>query len=333
VTESVAERSIWSQDDFRAMMEACRPAVLRGFVAHWPAVAAASRSPAVFCDYLKRFDTGGTMDALVGPPHIAGKYYYGEDFKGFNFERRPMTFAAALDAIVAGLDQPDSPSIYAGSIPIDKQIPGFMRENQMPWLPSVLPRIWVGHASNISSHYDAMENIACVVAGRRRFTLYAPELIGRLYIGPIDKTMAGQPVSLAASSPPDDAKYPLFKDIRDRALVAELEPGDAIFLPKLWWHQVEGLSAFNTLVNYWFDAFAIGPDLPYTAMLLAMITIAERPPAERQAWKAWFDHFVFRSNGHPLAHLPPDLHGVLGPLKPDNYGGIRAYIMHKLRDI
>jgi hypothetical protein len=62
-----------------------------------------------------------------------------------------------------------------------------------------------------------------------------------------------------------------------------------------------------------------------------MITIAERPLPERQAWKAFFDHYVFRSNGHPLAYLPPEQHGLLGALKPDNYGRIRALVMRLLR--
>ncbi|MDE1939018.1 MAG: cupin-like domain-containing protein, partial [Alphaproteobacteria bacterium] len=85
------------------------------------------------------------------------------------------------------------------------------------------------------------------------------------------------------------------------------------------------------LINYWWDAFSTGPDAPYTSLLLAMIAISERPPKERQAWKAYFDHYVFRSKGHPLAHLPADQHGLLGPLKPDNYGKIRAWVMHMLR--
>ena len=88
---------------------------------------------------------------------------------------------------------------------------------------------------------------------------------------------------------------------------------------------------FNGLVNYWWDAFSAGPDAPYTALLLSMIAISERPAAERQAWQAFFDHYVFRSNGHPLAHLPPEQHGLLGPLKPDNYSKIRARIMRLLR--
>ena len=155
------------------------------------------------------------------------------------------------------------------------------------------------------------------------------ELIAGLYVGPIDNTMAGQPVSLAASSPDTD-KYPRFSEIRDQAMVAELNAGDALYLPKLWWHQVEALSPFNGLVNYWWDAFSAGPDAPYTSMLLAMIAISERPLPERRAWKAWFDHYVFREHGHPLAHLPPAQHGLLGPLK-DNYGKIRARIMYLLR--
>lgn len=242
-----------------------------------------------------------------------------------------MRLAAALDVMLAALEKPDAPSVYAGSLPVHDYLPGFAAENPMPLLPpSVGPRIWLGHASNVSSHYDTVDNLACVVAGRRCFTLYPPQAIADLYVGPIDNTMAGQPVSLAASSPADDAKYPRFAELRGQALVAELEPGDALYLPKLWWHQVEALSPFNGLVNYWWDAFSTGPDAPYTAMLLSMITISERPLAERQAWKAWFDHYVFREQGHPLAHLPERHHGLLGPLK-DNYGKIRARVMYLLR--
>jgi hypothetical protein len=192
--------------------------------------------------------------------------------------------------------------------------------------------MWLGTAANISSHYDTFDNLACVIAGRRRFTLYAPGLISKLYVGPIDNTMSGPPVSLAASARANsEQRFPLFEEIRDQALQADLEAGDALYLPKLWWHQVESTAAFNGLVNYWWDASSAGPDLPYTALLFSLITIAERPPAERQAWKAFFDHYVFRTNGHPLAHLPPEQHGLLGPLKQGNYAKIRARILHMLK--
>ena len=107
--------------------------------------------------------------------------------------------------------------------------------------------------------------------------------------------------------------------------------GDALYLPKLWWHQVEALDDVNILVNYWWDGFAAGPDSPYAAMLLAMIALAERPERERAAWRAYFDHYVFRPNGHPLAHLQEERHGVLGPLAKGNYGRIRTLVMRMLR--
>jgi hypothetical protein len=329
----VAAADLTSPERFlREVALPCLPVVIRGLVSHWPVVQAAAPSPAGFADYVAPFDVGGQIECFWGAPRIAGKYYYSDDLTGFNFERRKMSFTAVLKAILSALDQPDAPSIYMGSAPINDYLPGFAAQNPMPLLGATIgPRLWLGHASHISAHYDALDNLACVVAGRRRFTLYAPELVGDLYVGPIDHTMAGQPVSLAAASAPAPERFPRFEAVRDQALVADLEPGDALYLPKLWWHQVESTAPFNGLVNYWWDGFSAGPDAPYTSLLLAMIAISERPPQERQAWKALFDHYVFRTDGHPLAHLPVERHGLLGSLKPDNYGRIRARIMHLLR--
>jgi Cupin-like domain len=315
----------------REIVEPCLPVVMRGLVSGWPAVHAATRSVEDLQGYLARFDNGGETEAFVGDPKIAGKYYYTEDLKGFNFERRRMRFADAVSAIVAAHGQNGAPTMYVGSVPVNDYLPGFAAQNVLQVLAAhVAPRIWLGHASNVSAHFDAFDNVACVVAGARRFTLYPPDAIEGLYVGPLDNTMAGQPVSLAASAPVDDDRYPRFRSIRERALRAELKPGDGIYIPKLWWHQIESTASFNGLVNYWWDAFTAGPDPPYTSLLLSMITISERPPREREAWKAFFDHYVFRSNGHPLAHLPAEQHGLLGPLK-ENYAKIRAMVMHRLR--
>ena len=204
----------------------------------------------------------------------------------------------------------------------------------MPFLaPGISPRIWLGTRSNVSCHHDTFDNLACVIAGRRRFTLFAPELIGKLYVGPIDNTMAGAPVSLAASADgPEDGEFPLFEEIRDQALRVELEAGDALYLPKLWWHKVESLAPLNGLVNYWWDAFSAGPDAPYTSLLLAHDR--HRGAARRRSARRGRRSSIITSSatsGHPLAHLPPQQHGLLGPLKPDNYARIRARVMHMLR--
>ncbi len=329
----------WDAGDLRdaqslaAMVSACRPVVIRGLCADWPAVHAAAASVEHGAAYVAQFDAGTTAEAFVGSADLAGRFHYGDKVDGFNFVRESAGISEHIRQIVVSATDREASTRYLGSLPIDIHLPGFTRHNMVPAMPpSVAPRIWIGNASVIACHYDTYDNLACVVAGRRRFTLYPPDAIGDLYVGPIDHTMAGQPVSLAANAGEGDARYPRFAAARDRALVVDLDAGDALYLPKLWWHQVEATSPFNILVNYWWDNFSIGPDAPYTAMLLSMIAIAERPEAERAAWRAYFDHYVFRPDGHPLAHLPPEKHGVLGRMASGNYGRIRALVMRLLRD-
>ncbi len=313
------------------VVSACRPVVLRGAVRDWPVVSAARRGE--LPHYLAGLDAGRSAEVFVGAPAIAGRYTYTDDLSGFNFERRTMQFGEALNRIVATAGVQDVPTMYAGSLPTEGYLPDFAAENRLPFLPAVQPRIWLGHRSSVACHYDTSDNLACVVAGTRRFTLYPPDAIGSLYVGPIDHTMAGQPVALAVGSAPGDPRYPRFEAIRDTALIVNLEPGDALYLPKLWWHQVEATGDLNVLVNYWWDGSSSGSDQPYTAMMLAMIAIAERPAVERVAWQALFSHYVFRPDGHPLAHLPDERHGILGRLGAGNYGRIRATIMRLLRGI
>ncbi|HEY7807171.1 MAG TPA: cupin-like domain-containing protein [Croceibacterium sp.] len=315
-----------------AIAEHCEPVVLRGLCRSWPATKAAADSVDSLSNYLLRFDSGAVAQAFIGPPGMAGRYYYSEDFAGFNFDRKDLSMAEAIGKIAATAAAPHSPTVYVGSIPADDHFPGFAEQNPLAILPqSVRPRIWLGNASCVACHYDTYDNLACVVAGQRSFTLYPPDAIGDLYVGPIDYTMAGQPVSLAAGSTPGDPRYPRFEAARKRALTAHLQPGDGLYLPKLWWHTVEATQPFNLLVNFWWDAFRAGPDAPYSAMMLAMIAIADRPAKERAAWRAFFDHYVFRPDGHPLAHLPEEMHGILGPLAGGNYGRLRAAIMQMLR--
>ncbi|MDE1914539.1 MAG: cupin-like domain-containing protein [Sphingomonadales bacterium] len=317
----------------RVVMAAGQPVVMRGLCAHWPVVVAARQSPECLREEIMRHATDRQGQAFRGRRDLRGHYFYkGEALDGFNFERVNLTIGQAFDEIFASVVDVTRDTFYMGSLAADIFLPGFADDNNVPMLPRhVVPRLWIGNASNVACHYDSTDNIACVVAGRRRFTLYPPDAIGDLYVGPIDNTMAGQPVSLAAVAAPGDARFPRFEAARSRALTVELAPGDALYLPKLWWHQVEATEPFNVLVNYWWDGFATGPDNPQTMMMLAMIAIADRPLAERAAWRAYFDHYVFRLEGHPLAHVPPGQHGILGPLAGGMYGRIRAMLMQRLR--
>jgi len=323
--------SIGSADDFhRHIVEQCQPIVLKGLVRNWKLTHIAN-DRAALADYLQSHAANHQIGVFTAPAAINGQYFYNEDLTGFNFRQETMRFPDALRHVMVDR-KADEDTAYLGSVPCNDYLPTLINDLPMPMLASrVTPRLWIGHAAHIATHYDTMDNLACVVLGRRRFTLYPPDAIANMYVGPIDFTMAGQPVSLAAESVSAFAPYPYFERARDRVLVADLEPGDALYLPKLWWHQVVSTAPLNGLINYWWDAFALGPDTPNLSLMLAMINIAERPHAERMAWRAFFDNYVFRPERHPLEHLPPERRGILGPLQPDNFGRIRARIMQALR--
>jgi hypothetical protein len=322
---------ICDAEALRAMASSCRPTIIRGHCSNWPIVRAATQGVDAAMAYLAQFDGGLTAEYFSAPAALQGRYHYGEGLGGFNFSREAMNVRDAMLRIAAN-SLSETETGYMGSLSIDAHFPGFMAENFSPVLGAdVQPRLWVGNRSTVACHYDSYDNLACVVAGRRRFTLYPPEAISDLYVGPIDHTLSGQPVSMVAGDIQSADAFPRFARAKAHAIILELGAGDALYLPKLWWHQVEALEPVNILVNYWWDGFSAGRDSPYTALLLAMIAVAERPAPERAAWRAYFDHYVFRPDGHPLAHLPEEKHGVLGPLAQGNYGRIRTLVMRMLR--
>ncbi|RIV81087.1 cupin-like domain-containing protein [Aurantiacibacter xanthus] len=322
--------SLASPEAFRAeVMQQCQPRLLPGAVRDWPLLTEGGEGVLA---QLRRHDSGRTAEMFVGRAEIGQRYYYDDDLTQFNFARETVTLAQALDRMEATAGVEGADTLYLGSLPAENHFPAMVSQVRTPFVPpTVLPRFWIGHGSQVACHYDALDNVACVAMGRRRFTLYPPEAIADLYVGPIDFTMAGQPVGLAVDSQRGDPRYPRFEAIRDRALVFELEPGDALYVPKLWWHKVEALDSLNVLVNFWWDGFSPAADPPYAALLLSMIAIAERPAGERAAWKAYFDHYVFRPEGHPLAFLPEEKRGLLGSLAEGAYQRIRMAAMRMLR--
>jgi hypothetical protein len=289
------------------------PAVLRGLARHWPVVQAALRSPADAAAYLAGFDRGAPVEAFIGAPEIEGRFFYRDDMTGFNFERRKGAFGDVLRYIVSAAGRPGAPSVYIGASPTPDILPGFAEANRMdlvddPWL---VPRIWIGTRTIISTHFDESENIACAVAGRRRFTLFPPSQVANLYVGPLDFTMAGQPASMVDLRNPDLERYPRFREALAAAEVVELEPGDAIYIPTLWWHHVEALDPFNILVNYWWRVSPPEAGSAFEAMVHGIWSISALPKVQRDAWREMFELYVFRSKSDPAAHLAPEHRGIL----------------------
>lgn len=309
-----------------------RPAILRDLARSWPATRAGLESPEVLIQYLKSFYSGRPAPLFEASAHVAGRFFYNDSLNGFNFESKRALLSDVLDRLRDSLGERSVPALYAGSVSLPIYFPGFSQANKLTGLikGSVIESIWIGNRTCIAPHFDNTENIACVVAGRRRFTLFPPDQISNLYPGPLDLTPAGQPISLVDVRNPDLNRFPRFAEALRAAEVAELGPGDAIYIPALWWHNVEALEDFNVLVNYWWRDVPDYFDSPSMSLLHCLLTIKSLPPQQRRSWKAVFDYLVFQSDGAALEHLPPQVQGLFGDLTEDKAERIRFLLLKSL---
>ena len=62
---------------------------------------------------------------------------------------------------------------------------------------------------------------------------------------------------------------------------------------------------FNVLINYWWNAAPAFMDTPMTTLLHALLSLRDRPDAEKQAWRAMFDYYVFGDRRAAGARICP----------------------------
>lgn len=313
-----------------------RPAVLRGLVREWPAVQAALRSPAEISRYLVDRDNGSPVDAILMPPQAGGRIAYNDAMDGFNFVRNRLPVSAVIEQLSRYALFEEPPSIAVQSALIPECLPGFAAENRLAILDqAVAPRIWLGNRITVPAHFDESDNVACVVAGRRLFTLFPPEQVAHLYVGPLDFAPTGAAMSLVQFARPDFERFPRFRAALEASCVAELGPGDALFIPTLWWHHVESLDRqLNVLVNYWWKGALGTVERTASAMdclLHSLLNVRPLPPELRKAWASLFHHYVFDASDDDHAHIPEHRRGVLGRLSPEAAARIRNLLIEKLQ--
>jgi len=295
-------------------------------------VRAARESPLAVCRYLAALDNGAPVKAVMVPPGKDRRVFYTDDLSGFNFIRNKLPISQVIDQVARYAAFAEPPSVAVQSTLISECLPGFLAAQRLALLPdSVAPRIWLGNRIVVPPHVDEGDNIGCVVAGRRRFTLFPPEQIANLYIGPLEYTPAAAPVSMVDVGNPDFERFPRFRDALAAAEVAELEAGDAIYIPALWWHQVESLDVVNVLINYWWGGTHGAVNSPVDCLLHALLVIRDLPAEHRAAWGRFFEHFVFGADAATSAHIPVERRGALGGLPEPAASAIRERLIEHLK--
>lgn len=316
----------------REIVPAGRPIVLRGLVADWPLVAAAKQSDEALAQYLLGFANAEPVPAWVAPAEIDGRYDFTADFAGINHQRQALPMAELLRILLTARADDDAPGIYAGGVPLARHLPGLAAANANPLLDAerdMLVSLWIGNHSKTATHWDLPQNLACVVAGKRRVMLFPTDQVANLYIGPLDRTLAGQPTSLVDPSAPDFDRFPRFREALGHAQVAELGPGDALYVPSLWWHHVETLGRFGAMVNFWWRDGPEWMTTPLHTLLHGRLTLRDLPPREKQAWRILFDHYLF-GDADPMAHLPEAGRGAFAEMTPERLARLKQLLARPL---
>jgi len=307
------------------------PIVFRGLVADWPLVQKSRVSGSEADSYLRAAYDGSPVTAFISEAGAGGRIFYTDGLQDTNFRQVRTDLGWVLDRIREHAGDADAPVVYMGSMALAYCLPGIRAANslELDGLEATV-RIWIGNRSRVAAHYDVPENIACVCAGTRRFTLFPPDQLENLYVGPIDFTPAGQSISLVDLDAPDLDRYPRFAEAMKHAQSSELEPGDAIYVPSMWWHHVEGLDSLNVLVNYWWrnSPSYMGP--PLSVLQHAILGLRDLPEAQRKQWQKLFDFYVFNPEPGNFEHIPEAARGVLNPIDEPTARKIRKMLRDKL---
>ena len=328
--QQITELSSKDPDLIREGFQSGRPFIVRQLHSEWILVKKGKESETELKKYLHECSLKRDFVYAIGEPEQNGKIFYNKDM-GVNFVERKAALKTVLGYFDEIREAEEDVALYLSSLEIHKyfenlltETPSYLNENQYR------AGLWIGNKIQVPLHNDFPNNVACVIGGRRKFTLIPPNQFENLYVGPIDFTPAGRAVSMVDLQNPDLDKYPKFAVALEHALTAELSPGDIIYIPSMWWHAVEGLDDFNVMLNFWWrenPIFLGGPD---AAMKLAIATIRDLPHQEKQHWKQLFEYYIFNNSEENIAHIPEKSRGVLGRINSDLARKIKSYLLEVL---
>ncbi|GBL04353.1 cupin-like domain-containing protein [Glaciecola sp. KUL10] len=322
---------------FDELFSTNQPILLKGLVKDWPLVLKGKQEGqnSVMAE-LAAHDSQRPFLVYQGEPSINANFTYNDTCSGFNYSSHKSNLTKVLSHIRSQIDNQEHDYLYINSLRLEDGFPSLSENHVLnfnhPQFANNRPvaKIWLGTESIAAAHFDLPANIACCVFGKRRFTLFPPEQAENLYPGPLSPTPGGQVVTMADLNEPDFDKFPRLSAALDNALIVDMEPGDALYYPSMWWHQVQAFDRFNVMINFWWMTAPAFMGNPMDALMHGMLSIRDRPLHEKQAWKALYDYYVFGESNKVTSHLPTAALGPLGDIDDVAARRLRATLLNNL---
>lgn len=225
----------------RNFLSSSKPVIITGKMSGWKAHSLWT------ADYLNAAVGNTQFDISVSKNRI----FTGDPETGFAPSRKRMKFSEFMNWVLQKNKLTDE-YYYLQQHPIATKFPELIQDIETPdYFEKKLifaTNIWLGTSGNISPlHYDISDNLLAQVNGRKRILLFAPQQTSLLYPFPAhSKTPHLSQVNIDHL---DTEKFPKFQTAR--CLECVLEPGEMLFIPFFWWHQVYSLDELNISVNFW----------------------------------------------------------------------------------
>lgn len=212
-----------------------RPVLMTGLMDSWPA--------------LRRWSFGFLRGLGRGRPVRIewGNVLQGEP----RFEARDL--AEFLDPLLSPEAYGPGPKPYLAQFDIFKCLPELKGDVRFDlWKGRIqVPLGWIGPAGTYTGlHWDVAPNLFGQILGSKEFTLYPPGQGRHLY--PARRYDFGSVLSEVDGRHPDLLRHPGFAEAR--GIRAVVRPGEMLFTPRGWWHQVTSLEHSISV-----SSFAFGP--------------------------------------------------------------------------
>ena len=189
---------------------------LRGLVRAWPATQAGLESAHSLSTYLKTFYSGHAAPLFEGPASINGRFFYNDTLDGFNFESKRALLGDVLERLAQELGTEVRARPLFGFVrPCRFTFPAFpVPTTSAAWLPR--DRCVSRSGSETAPALRRISTISITLpvssAGAAASRCFRRTRSGNLYVGPLDLTPAGQPVTLVDIRNPDLERFPRFAE-------------------------------------------------------------------------------------------------------------------------